>query len=326
MAQEWNLCAEDVTFHDRFLTSMTDRRAFLTTAASAATSTLLSTTALSAPANARRKNTLCAFTKHLQGLGYDQIADIAAQAGLDGIEAPVRPGGHVEPERVEEDLPKLAEALKKRNLEITIMTSGVNEVSAEQHTEKVLRTAAKLGVKRYRMLYFKYDLRKPILPQLDEWRPKIKDLVQLSSEIGIQPLLQNHSGKDYFGAPVWDAFSIMRDFQPAEFSFAFDIYHATVEGGLSWPLDLALVGDHLGAVYFKDPKWIGRGKAEGVPLGEGQASPDFAKTLLKKNFGGPVSLHTEYMKGDTKDPAFLKASLEAFQRDLKVLKEWMQWS
>lgn len=304
---------------------MNTRRDFLLTAA--ATGAALATgSSLHAGPSGKRKNPLCAFTKHLQGLGFDQIADIAAEVGLDGIEAPVRKDGHVEPERVEEDLPKLAEALKKRGLEVTILTSGINQVSPDQHTEKVLRTAAKLGVKRFRMLYFKYDLKKPILPQLDEWRPKIKDLVSLSSEIGIQPLLQNHSGKDYFGAPIWDAFSIMKDFKPEEFSFAFDIYHATVEGGLSWPLDLALVSTHLGAVYFKDPKWIGRGKAEGVPLGEGQASPDFAKTLLRQNYAGPVSLHTEYMKGDAaKDPAFVKASIEAFKRDLAVARQWMEW-
>lgn len=304
---------------------MNTRRTFLQNAALTASAALISQPLAAATAG-KRRNTLCAFTKHLQGLSFDQIADIAAGAGLDGIEAPVRKGGHVEPETVEDELPKLAEALKKRSLDITILTSGINQVSAEQRTEAVLRTAAKLGVKCFRMLYFKYDLAKPILPQLDEWRPKIKDLVQLCSEIGIQPLLQNHSGKDYFGAPIWDAFSIMKDFKPAEFSFAFDIYHATVEGGLSWPLDLSLVGDHLGAVYFKDCRWIGRGKAEGVPLGEGQASPEFAKMLNKRGFSGPVSLHTEYMKGDVKDPAFVKASIDAFNRDLAVLKEWMGWA
>lgn len=305
---------------------MKSRRQFLTTTASAASALLLPQFPAAAAASGNRKNTLCAFTKHLQGLSFDQIADIAASVGLDGIEAPVRSGGHVEPERIEEDLPKLVGALKKRGLELTILTSGVNQVSPEQFSEKVLRTAAALGVKRFRMLYFKYDLAKPILPQVEEWRPKIKDLVQLCSEIGIQPLLQNHSGKDYFGAPIWDAYSIMKDFKPAEFSFAFDIYHATVEGGLSWPLDLSLVGDHLGAVYFKDCKWVGRGKADGVPLGEGQASPEFAKMLIKRSFAGPVSLHTEYMKGDVKDPAFVQASIDAFRRDLNVLKDWMSWS
>lgn len=300
------------------------RRSFLQSAALAA-GAAAAPQLVAAPA-AKRKNTLCAFTKHLQGMSFDQIADIAAGVGLDGIEAPVRPAGHVEPAAVEDELPKLTEALKKRGLELTILTSGINQVNEEQRTEAVLRTAAKLGVKRFRMLYFKYNLTKPILPQLDEWRPKIKDLVQLCTEIGIQPLLQNHSGKDYFGAPIWDAFSIMKDFPAEQFSFAFDIYHATVEGGLSWPLDLALVSSHLGAVYFKDCKWIGRGKAEGVPLGEGQASPDFAKTLVKRGFAGPISLHTEYMKGDVKDPAFVQASVDAFKRDLGVLKEWMGWA
>ena len=294
---------------------MTTRRHFITSAATALAATQLQ----AAPS----LNKLCAFTKHLQGLPFDQIADIAAQVGLDGIEAPVRPGGHVEPERVTDDLPKLVEALKQKKLELTIMTSGINQVSKEQNTEQVLRTAKSLGVQRFRMLYFKYDLKKPILSQLDEWRPQIRDLVQLCDEIGIQPLLQNHSGKDYFGAPVWDAFSIMKDYKPSQFGFALDAYHSTVEGGLSWPLDMALIGDHLQAAYFKDVKWIGPGKAEGVPLGTGQVSAEFAKAVLKRGFTGPISLHTEYMKGDTKDPEFVKASVEAYHRDFAVMKQWL---
>ena len=99
---------------------MNTRRHFLQTAALGAASLAIGSNAQAA----KGKHTLCAFTKHLQNLSFDQIADIAAEVGLDGIEAPIRPGGHVEPERVTEDLPKLAEALKKRNLEITIMTSA----------------------------------------------------------------------------------------------------------------------------------------------------------------------------------------------------------
>ena len=305
---------------------MTTRRHFISTALAGAVSLSSGTPVFAA---SKRKNKLCAFTKHLQGLSYDQIADIGAECGLDGLESPVRPGGHVEPERIEEDLPKFMEALKKRNLELTIMTSGVNQVSKEQNTEKVLRTAAALGVKRFRMWYFKYDLKKPILPQVEEWRVLIKDLVQLCDEIGIQPMLQNHSGINYFGAPVWDAFSIMKDFKPKQFGFALDSLHTTVEGGLSWPLEIALVKDYLGAVYFKDFKWEGQ-KDETCPLGTGQVSRDFAKTILKLNFEGPISLHTEYMvdKANKKvpDADFVKRSVEAYKRDLGVLNQWMEWA
>jgi len=303
---------------------MPTRRSFLQNASLLAGS--LATTGISTASAAEpRANKLCFFTKHLQGLSFDDIASLAVEMGVDGVESPIRPKGHIEPEKVVDELPKYVEALKKQNLELTIMTSGINEVSAEQNTEVVLRTAAKLGVKRFRMNYYKYDLAKPIWPQLQEVKPKLKDLIQLCQEVGIQPLFQNHSGKDYFGAPIWDIYSLMQDYTPEQFSFCYDIFHATVEGGLQWPLSAALTSDRWGAIYFKDFKWEGR-KAEGCPLGQGQVNPDFAKLLKKNNYTGPISLHVEYLKGDPKDPAVLKEFREAHLRDFKVLNDWMGWA
>jgi len=300
-----------------------NRRSFLQSGAAAAASyaALPASTAFSA-APAAGGNEFCFFTKHLQGLPFDQIADIAAEMGVHGIEAPIRPKGHIEPEKVEDELPKFTDELKKRGLNMTILTSGINEVSADQRTEAVLRTAAANGVKRFRMLYYKYELDQPIWPQLEAVRPKIKDLVQLCDEIGIQPLFQNHSGKTYFGAPVWDIYSIMREYRPEQFSFAFDILHATVEGGLSWPLEFELVKAHRGAVYFKDFAWQGR-KSETCPLGEGVIDPAFAQMLVKEKYSGPISLHVEYLKGDPTDATTLKTFKAAQDRDFKLLKSWL---
>lgn len=306
------------------MTTLPTRRRFLQNASLLAGS-LAATAFTPASAAAEKANKLCFFTKHLQGLSFDDIASLAVEMGVDGVESPIRPKGHIEPEKVEDELPKYVEALKKQNLELMIMTSGINEVSAEQRTEAVLRTAAKLGVKRFRMLYYKYDLSKPIWAQLQEVKPRLKDLIQLCQEIGIQPLFQNHSGKDYFGAPIWDIYSLMQEYQPEQFSFCYDIFHATVEGGMQWPLSAALTSTHWGAIYFKDFQWQGR-KAEGCPLGQGQVSPDFAKLLKKQGYSGPISLHVEYLKGDPKDPAVLKEFREAHLRDFKVLKEWMGWA
>jgi sugar phosphate isomerase/epimerase len=288
----------------------------------------LSSLAFTAPLMAetpKTKNTVCFFTKHLQGLSFDDIASLGAEAGFNGVEAPIRPKGHIEPEKVADELPKFIEALKKQGLEMTIMTSGINEVSKEQHTEEVLRTAAKLGVKRFRMNYYKYDLKQPIWEQLQAARPKIKDLVALCKEIGIQPMFQNHSGKDYFGAPVWDIYSIMRDYPAQDFSFAFDILHATCEGGKSWPLEFNLVKDQIGAAYFKDFKWDGR-KLVTVPLGEGQVDPAYGPMLMKSGYTGPISLHLEYLTGNPKDPAVLKGFREAHLRDVKTLNGWLGWA
>src|SRR6185503_5733092 len=97
----------------------------------------------------------CAFEKPLQFLSYDELAELLAETGFNGVEAAVRDGGHVLPEKVEEDLPRFIAALKKQGLEMTVLTSGINSVDSP-HAEKVLRTAAKLGVKRYRMNWYRY--------------------------------------------------------------------------------------------------------------------------------------------------------------------------
>lgn len=304
------------------------RRHFLKSASLAGAATALApilspqSVQAAAAAPAATSPDYCFFTKHLLGLPFDEVADIAAGLeGMKGIEAPIRLGGHVEPAKVEDGLPKLAEALTKRGLGITIMTSGINEVSQEQNTEKVLRTAKAVGIQRYRMNYNKYDLTKPIWPQLQEWKAKFKDLIALSREIGIQPLYQNHSGKDYLGAPVWDVYTLMQDYPEKDWAFAFDFYHATVEGSLSWPLELNLVRDRMGAVYFKNFKWGAR-KAEACPLGEGVVGPEQVAALKKIGFSGPISLHVEYLKGSVKDESYLKEAIAATKRDFAVLKEW----
>ena len=197
------------------------------------------------------------FTKHLVGLPYDQLADVVAELGFTGVEAPVRRGGHVEPARVEEDLPKLVEAFKKRGVAITLMTSDINDVSEADRSEKVLRTARALGIPRYRMKWYPYSGKKSPWAELDEIRPRLKELVSLSKQVGILPCYQNHSGPKNVGAAIWDMATLMRDYQPDELSWNFDFFHAMVEGGLSWPNHLALARDHISMVYFKSFTWKG---------------------------------------------------------------------
>jgi hypothetical protein len=69
------------------------------------------------PAEKTRVQT-CYFSKHLQWLGWEQMAETAAELGFDGIDLTVREGGHVLPERVKEDLPKVAAIVRKAGLDI----------------------------------------------------------------------------------------------------------------------------------------------------------------------------------------------------------------
>src|ERR1041384_554731 len=143
-----------------------------------------------------RAHKICAFEKPLQGLSYDELADFLAELGFNGVEATVRAGGHVLPERAEDDLPRMIRALNKRGLEMTVLTSDINSVNSP-YADRILRIAAKLGVKRYRMLWYRYDLKKSVAAQLEEIRPKLKDLAEMNRKLGVTALYQNHSGAQY---------------------------------------------------------------------------------------------------------------------------------
>ena len=262
------------------------------------------------------------FTKHLIGLPYDRLAEVVAGMGFTGIEAPIRPGGHVEPSKVEDELPKLVEALKKCGVRITMLTSAINSISEATRTEVLLKTARSLGIPRYRMNWYSYDNKLPIWPQVDEIRPRLKDLVALSKEIGILPCYQNHSGAKMVGAGIWDMALLMRDYKPGELAWAFDIMHATIEGSMSWPTEVALVQDHIGMAFFKNFAWEGKGHKP-APLGEGVVGKSYVDQLKAFGFKGPVCLHIEYLKGKLKDPDYLDSAIEATRKDLEILRSWL---
>src|SRR6266566_3932720 len=69
---------------------------------------------------------LALFSKVYQtlNLNFEDAAAVTAESGLDGIDPPVRPGGEVLPERVDEDLPRYAEALRKHNLRVLLLTTA----------------------------------------------------------------------------------------------------------------------------------------------------------------------------------------------------------
>lgn len=164
-----------------------DRRNFLSHALLATSAATLTGGFSFAAEKQPTKFPICVFEKFLQDLSYDDLADTVAELGFSGVEATVRKGGHVPPERVEEDLPRMVEALKKRDLDVTIMTSDV--LNPQQPlTEKVLRTAADLGIKHYRMGFYQYDLKQPIVPQLEEIRPGLQELAAFNKELGVTAL------------------------------------------------------------------------------------------------------------------------------------------
>ena len=152
------------------------------------------------------------FSKNLQELSYLELASFVADIGFDGIDLPVREKGHVLPENVERDLPLAAEAAKKSGLNIYMITTDIFDAD-DKFTEPVLKTAASLGIKHYRMGHSTYDEKKSITENQEGFKTKFKKLDKLNRKLNIRGEYQNHSG-DGFGAPVWDLWEVLKNLDP----------------------------------------------------------------------------------------------------------------
>jgi sugar phosphate isomerase/epimerase len=317
-----------------------NRREFLMgLAAAGALASIKPSGLTSAQAEKSGKVTICIFSKHLQWLDYDKMAEASVEAGFDGVELVVRPQGHVLPERVEEDLPKAAEAVKKAGTKILAMTTSISNPK-DSVTEKVLRTASGLGINYYRLGYWYYNERKSIIDTLEEARVEIRGLTEMNKKYKIYGGNQNHSGTRYLGASVWDIWELIKDLDPNYIGFQYDPQNNLAEGsGGSWMTDARLALSHSKMFVVKtqkewgSPEWEKSTRRSGNKLeiltpGE----LDWCFRILKKNgFSGPITAHYEFpglggaengameLKGVTK-----KEVLTILKRNLDILKEMLQ--
>jgi sugar phosphate isomerase/epimerase len=259
------------------------------------------------------------FSKIYQelSLNFESSAALTAEAGLDGIDCPVRPEGEILPERAADDLPRYAEILGRKQLKLHLLTSGITGVSFP-YAEQILRAAKQQGVRYYRLGFFKPEKDWPAGKQAKEIRSALKDVASMNREIGVCALFQNHSGS--FGANLADLREVVSEFDPAQIGVAFDIGHALLVHGDAWKDHFEAIKSHLRVAYIKDA----RHGASWVRFGEGDiARTDYFKRLRELGYTAPFSLHIEFdwsHKGKSRDRTSL---LQALRESRTVLKQWI---
>ncbi len=255
-------------------------------------------------------------------LDFDQAAELTAEAGLDGVDCPVRPKGEIEPERAADDMPRYAEALRKHRVGLLLLTTGISSV-ATPHTESVLRTAKQLGIRYYRLGFSTVTKQKLSGTPLSEIKAQLRELAALNQQLGLTGVIQNHSpsGRStYVGGDLNEMFEIVKDFNPDQIGVAFDLGHALVVHGDDWPARFELLKPHIKLAYVKDVKR----PHDFCRFGDGEfGQTDFFKRLKRMGLTAPLSMHIEYEwipKGQPKTRADL---LKVLQHSQRTLRRWL---
>lgn len=245
------------------------------------------------------------FSKHLQFLDYADLAFVAAELGFDGVDLTVRPQGHVLPEQVETDLPKAVDALKRAGLSPLLLTTAVDDAS-DPTSVRLLKTAAGLGFRYYRMNWFHYDPKRAMPDTIGQCTRQLTALGQLNKTLNLTGCYQNHAGL-LVGASAWELWEMLKNADPSFMGVQYDIRHATVEGGLSWPNGLRLLHDRIQTIVLKDCRWAninGQWTLENTPIGEGMVDfTAYFRLLRQYGIQAPVSLHLEYPLGGAENGA-----------------------
>jgi len=271
---------------------------------------------------------ICVFTKCLQFLDYEQLGETLANVGFKGAELSVRDGGHVLPENVKTDLPRAVKILQKSGIKVPMMVTGIIDPE-DPVTETILGTASELGLGFYRMGYLNYDPAKSIAENLKYHKKTFEKLERINRKFGILGCYQNHSGIAV-GGPVWDLYLLLKSCDPDYIGVQYDIRHAVVEGGTSWPVGMQLLAPWIRTTAIKDFYWKEvreQWRITNVPLGEGMVDFDgYFKEYVRLGISGPVTIHYEYDLGGaqngSRNPTMSKGEISDFMiKDLNWLKD-----
>lgn len=301
-----------------------NRREFLTRSALGSVGALAAAHSNSFAAEKPALPPIVVFSKVYQTLklNFEDAAALTAEAGLQGIDCPVRPGGEVLPERVKDDLPRYVDALRKRGIGMPLMATGITSPRTA-HAEDVLSTAKTLGTAFYRIGQKNPDSARPLTDQLRECKAELKDLAAMSRQIGIAGLFQNHSpaGKStYLGGDLGQLHELVSDLDPGSLGVAFDIAHALVVHGDDWRVHYEKLKPWIRIIYVKD---VTRAK-QWTPLGKGDTHQTGYYGLVKKSgYRAPISLHVEYDWDEGGKTRTQDRLLHAMRADLSVLTSWL---
>lgn len=262
------------------------------------------------------------FEKPVQGLSYEEIADEVAKMGLRGLEATIRPTGHILPENAAKEIPGMMKALDAAGLDTVIAATRL--IDATPETSDFLKILRDNGITKYRTEYFNYSRDGDPLAEMRGFRKRAQKLAELNARLGMEGIYQLHSGGRNSGSLLWDMALILEGIDPKHFGLGFDLRHTKTDGGLSWEMTEKLARKHIRAIYVKDAKWGGdqSDKLVNAPLGTGFVTEKMFNRVRKNQSPMPISLHMEWGKHQLYPAETAREAWPLIRQDAEVLKKW----
>jgi sugar phosphate isomerase/epimerase len=277
------------------------------------------------------------FTKHLQTMSIRQAGETIKSLGFDGVELTVRPGGHILPQNVDEELPRAVETLGEVGLSVPALVVEIHN-RGEEHAAAVCRAAGRAGATVLRTSSARYRQFGSIREQIEAARQDARDLESLGEEFGVRLCIHTHSG-DFLSSNGPLLSMVIDGTDPRFVGCSLDLGHLTTEGGKSgWRQSIDLLQQRVGIVavksfgwfYEPDPKtgemvW----NAKLVPLDEGNVRWRQAFELLRQvgwdaDGQALVSVHSEYQGGGSWRSLEVPELVEQTRQDFAYLKQQTQ--
>ncbi len=187
------------------------------------------------------------FFKHLS---VEELRDACLRAGLDAVNAVVRTGYWIEPDRLKEMLPGYVKIARSNGLKVSFATTPYGPVQLVQHPE-MLSILADNGIEQFRMASYGVPEDRDVRGAVDRARVELSELEPYCRKAGVQAILQLHGGAIHSSFTA--AYRLLEGLDPACIAAEPDPGNQMLQDGHElWRYGFSLLREYCAAMGVKD--------------------------------------------------------------------------
>lgn len=260
------------------------------------------------------------FPKFLRGAEPKELARVVADAGLDTVDAVIRPGYWTPPDTLGDTLPGYVRTMADHRMTVSFAVTGFEPAMLAADPEP-LAVMADCGITDFRLGWFERDGRPP-RELLAEARSDLEVLSPHLEHYRLRAVVQLHFGT-LIASPS-AAWNLVYGLDPAHIGVQLDPGNQALEGYEEWNYACGLLDEYIASVSVKDvrPRLCSHGRRlvaeyDWVPLSEGSLDWVAIAIALKSiDFSGTLELMPFYHPND---PA---AHVRALAEDVRTLHRY----